>query len=109
MKGNEQILAKLNDQLADELTAINQYMVHSEMCDNWGYGRLHKKIEERAIVEMKQRLGAQKGRLHALVNNAAISRKAKAAAGSALSARGWKTGRRCSRSISSRRSCWRAG
>jgi bacterioferritin len=53
MKGNEQILAKLNELLADELTAINQYMVHSEMCDNWGYERLHKKIEERAIVEMK--------------------------------------------------------
>jgi len=53
MKGNEQILAKLNDLLAEELTAINQYMVHSEMSDNWGYERLHKKVEERAIVEMK--------------------------------------------------------
>jgi bacterioferritin len=53
MKGNEKILAKLNEALADELTAINQYMVHSEMCDNWGYERLHKKIEERAIGEMK--------------------------------------------------------
>ena len=53
MKGNEQVLAKLNELLADELTAINQYMVHSEMCDNWGYERLHKKIEERAIVEMR--------------------------------------------------------
>ena len=39
--------------LADELTAINQYMVHSEMCNNWGYGRLHEKIEKRAIDEMK--------------------------------------------------------
>ena len=53
MKGNEKILAKLNDLLADELTAINQYMVHSEMCDNWGYERLHKVIEGRAIQEMK--------------------------------------------------------
>jgi bacterioferritin len=53
MKGNEKILAKLNDLLSDELTAINQYMVHSEMCDNWMYGELHKKIEERAITEMK--------------------------------------------------------
>ena len=53
MKGNEKILAKLNDLLADELTAINQYMVHSEMCDNWGYERLHKAIEGRAIQEMK--------------------------------------------------------
>ncbi len=53
MKGNEKLIDKLNDLLADELTAINQYMVHSEMCDNWGYVRLHKKIEERAITEMK--------------------------------------------------------
>ncbi len=53
MKGNEKILVRLNDQLSDELTAINQYMVHSEMCDNWGYQRLHKAIEERAITEMK--------------------------------------------------------
>jgi len=53
MKGKAKIIEKLNDLLADELTAINQYMVHSEMCDNWGYERLHKKIEERAIQEMK--------------------------------------------------------
>jgi bacterioferritin len=39
--------------LADELTAINQYMVHSEMCDDWGYERLHKLVEKRAIDEMK--------------------------------------------------------
>ncbi|MFZ5868790.1 MAG: bacterioferritin [Thermodesulfobacteriota bacterium] len=53
MKGNAKILAKLNDLLADELTAINQYMVHSEMCDNWGYKRLHEADEKRAIDEMK--------------------------------------------------------
>lgn len=53
MKGNEKIIAKLNDLLADELTAINQYMVHSEMCDNWNYERLHKADEKRAIEEMK--------------------------------------------------------
>ena len=53
MKGNDQIIAVLNDLLADELTAINQYMVHSEMCDNWGYERLHAAIEKRAIQEMK--------------------------------------------------------
>jgi bacterioferritin len=53
MKGNEKIIAKLNDLLSDELTAINQYFVHAEMCENWGYERLHKKIMERAIVEMK--------------------------------------------------------
>lgn len=53
MKGNDQLIEKLNDLLADELTAINQYMVHSEMCDNWKYERLHKAIEKRAIDEMK--------------------------------------------------------
>ncbi len=53
MKGNPELIKTLNDLLAEELTAINQYMVHSEMCDNWGYERLHKKIEHRAIQEMK--------------------------------------------------------
>jgi bacterioferritin len=53
MKGNEKIIEHLNMRLSEELTAINQYMVHSEMCDNWGYERLHKLIEKRAIDEMK--------------------------------------------------------
>lgn len=53
MKGNEKIIAQLNGFLADELTAINQYIVHSEMCANWGYDKLHGKIEKRAIEEMK--------------------------------------------------------
>ena len=53
MKGNDKIIALLNDLLADELTAINQYMVHSEMCANWGYKKLHKATEKRAIDEMK--------------------------------------------------------
>ncbi len=53
MKGNQKIIDKLNDLLADELTAINQYMVHSEMCDNWGYEKLHKADEKRAIDEMR--------------------------------------------------------
>jgi len=53
MKGNERIIEKLNVLLADELTAINQYMVHSEMCANWGYEKLHKGAEKRAIDEMK--------------------------------------------------------
>ena len=52
MKGNDKILATLNELLADELTAISQYMVHSEMCDNWGYDKLHKAIEAQAIDEM---------------------------------------------------------
>ncbi len=53
MKGNEKVIAVLNNLLADELTAINQYMVHSEMCANWRYDRLHKIVEARAITEMK--------------------------------------------------------
>jgi bacterioferritin len=53
MKGNDKLLASLNSLLADELTAINQYMVHSEMCDSWGYEKLHKHFEKRAIDEMK--------------------------------------------------------
>ena len=53
MKGNEKIMAMLNYFLADELTAISQYMVHSEMCANWGYKKLHEATEKRAIDEMK--------------------------------------------------------
>jgi bacterioferritin len=53
MKGNDKLITTLNALLADELTAINQYMVHSEMCDNWGYEKLHKYFEKRSIEEMK--------------------------------------------------------
>lgn len=53
MKGNPKLIEVLNSLLADELTAINQYMVHSEMCANWGYEKLHRMIEKRAITEMR--------------------------------------------------------
>ena len=53
MKGNEKIIEQLNARLAEELTAINQYMVHAEMCDNWNYKQLAEVIEKRAIDEMK--------------------------------------------------------
>ncbi len=53
MKGNEQMLTTLNNLLADELTAVSQYMVHAGMCANWGYARLHDAIEKRAVEEMK--------------------------------------------------------
>ena len=53
MKGNAEIIAALNSALAEELTAISQYIVHSEMYDNWGYARLHKSFEKTAIDEMK--------------------------------------------------------
>lgn len=53
MQGNSELVKKLDELLAEELTAIMQYMVHSEMCDDWGYERLHKLVERRAIQEMK--------------------------------------------------------
>ena len=53
MKGNDRIIEKLNFLLADELTAISQYMVQAEMCANWGYKQLAEVIEKRAINEMK--------------------------------------------------------
>jgi bacterioferritin len=53
MKGNAKVIEKLNDLLSDELTAVDQYMVHAGMCSNWGYGKLHDAIEKRAIDEMK--------------------------------------------------------
>jgi bacterioferritin len=53
MQGNAEMLATLNQLLADELTAINQYMVHAEMCDNWGYKELDETVQARAITEMK--------------------------------------------------------
>jgi bacterioferritin len=52
MKGNEKLLEKLNDLLSDELTAVNQYMVHAEMDDNWAYTAWGI-CEKRAIDEMK--------------------------------------------------------
>ena len=52
MKGNKKLITTLNSLLADELTAINQYMVHSEMCENWGYNKLHTAIRKQAIDEM---------------------------------------------------------
>jgi len=53
MKGDKKLIETLNSLLSHELTAVSQYMVHSEMCDNWGYEKLHKSIEKRAIDEMK--------------------------------------------------------
>ena len=53
MKGNQKVIDYLNFFLSDELTAISQYMVHSEMCANWGYKKLAEHMEKRAIDEMK--------------------------------------------------------
>ena len=46
MKGQEKVIERLNARLTDELTAINQYIVHAEMCENWGYKHLHE-IEQK--------------------------------------------------------------
>jgi bacterioferritin len=53
MKGNDSLIQALNGLLADELTAINQYVVHAEMAENWGYGKLKKIVGGRSITEMK--------------------------------------------------------
>ncbi len=53
MKGNKKLIATLNDLLSDELTAISQYFLHAELCDNWGYGKIYAKVKERSITEMK--------------------------------------------------------
>lgn len=53
MKADPKFLKALNSLLADELSAINQYIVHAEMCADWGYEKLHEHFEKRAIQEMK--------------------------------------------------------
>ena len=92
MKGNDRIIERLNALLADELTAINQYMVQSEMCSNWGYERLHKAIEKRAIQEMKH---AEKliGRIIFLEGSPTVSKLNKIEIGADVEAQhknGWK-------------------
>ena len=53
MKGNEQLIDALNERLSEELAAINQYFVHAEMCEDWGYEKLQAAIKRRSISEMK--------------------------------------------------------
>jgi len=53
MRGNEQVIAQLNMALREELTAINQYFLHAEMLENWGYHRLGRYIKKQSIDEMK--------------------------------------------------------
>ena len=53
MSKNKKILTVLNSLLSDELTTINQYMVHSEMCENWGYNKLYAAIRKHAMEEMQ--------------------------------------------------------
>ena len=52
MKTNKKLLDALNDLLADELTAISTYMVQAELCEEWGYGKLHKALKHQAKDEM---------------------------------------------------------
>jgi bacterioferritin len=53
MKGNPKVVKELNDALREELTAINQYFLHAEMCENWGYKKLADYIKKQSIDEMK--------------------------------------------------------
>lgn len=53
MRGDEQVIARLNQALQEELTAINQYFVHAEMLHNWGYHTLGAYIRKQSIDEMK--------------------------------------------------------
>jgi bacterioferritin len=53
MKGDPKVIETLNALLARELTVVSQYMVHAEICDNWGYNKLHETIQKRAVTEMK--------------------------------------------------------
>jgi bacterioferritin len=52
MKGNERVIALLNEVLKAELTAINQYFLHAEICENWGYMKLAKVGRKESIEEM---------------------------------------------------------
>ena len=53
MRGNDTVIAELNEALREELSAINQYFIHAEMCHNWGYHRLGSYIRKQSIDEMK--------------------------------------------------------
>jgi bacterioferritin len=52
MKGSDRVIEVLNELLTFELTAINQYFLHSRMCDNWGYKRLAARLREISREEM---------------------------------------------------------
>ena len=53
MQGKPKVLIELNNALKEELTAINQYFLHAEMCENWGYEKLSEYIKKQSIGEMK--------------------------------------------------------
>src|SRR5512138_479042 len=53
MQGNPKVIALLNEALREELTAINQYFLHAEMCENWHYKKLGNYIKKQSIDEMK--------------------------------------------------------
>jgi len=53
MQGNPKVIAALNEALKEELTAINQYFLHAEMCENWHYSKLGSFIKKQSIDEMK--------------------------------------------------------
>ncbi len=53
MKGSEKVIESLNALLMDEMTAVHQYILHAEMCEDWGYKKLAEAVRQRALDEMK--------------------------------------------------------
>jgi bacterioferritin len=75
MQGDAEILEILNDVLTAELTAINQYFIHSKMCGNWGYDRLEEHGRHESIDEMKHAdIVAEQLRLDVELEYAAVER-----------------------------------
>jgi bacterioferritin len=53
MQGSETVIAALNKTLQEEFTALSQYFIHAEMCENWKYDHLSQHLKKVSIMEMK--------------------------------------------------------
>ncbi len=67
MRGNERVIEQLNKALEEELTAIHQYFVHAEMCEDWGFKALSAYIKKQSIDEMKHAEAPRLGSRHPLL------------------------------------------
>lgn len=56
MKGNEKVISQLNKLLAGELTAMDQYFIHSRMYGDWGLSELYERINHEMQDETRQAL-----------------------------------------------------